>query len=147
MTSLLDYKSALKGLAWTPVRREDGRFYFESLNPKAAPVVDPVTDVLEAAASAEVDQEIAAEGMALDDDYDARLRLYRQIVARQGQAGFRAALLEAYRGRCAITGFDAAPALEGAHLRPYRGTESNIVTNGLLLRRYPHPLRSAPSGC
>lgn len=107
------------GLA-LPVRWSDGRFYFESLNPKAVPVVDPVSDVLEAMARAEVDQETAAESEALDDDYDARLRIYRQIVSRQGQAAFRAVLLEAYSGRCAITGFDAVPALEGAHLRPYR---------------------------
>jgi putative restriction endonuclease len=127
------------GLA-LPVRRSDGRFYLESLNPKAVPVVDPVSDVLEAMASAEVDQEVAAEGGTLDDDYDARLRVYRQIVARRGQAGFRAALLEAYRGRCAVTGFDAAAALEGAHLRPYRGPESNAVTNGLLLRADIHTL-------
>jgi hypothetical protein len=109
------------GLA-LPVQWSDGRFYIESLNPKAMPVVDPVSDVLEAMASAEVDQRIAAEGGELDDDYDARLRVYRQIVARRGQAGFRAALLEAYRGRCAITGFNAAVALEGAHLRPIPGT-------------------------
>ena len=127
------------GLA-LPVRWSDGRFYFESLNPKAVPVVDPVSDVLEAMASAEVDQEVAAETGTLDDDYDARLRVYRQIVARRGQAGFRAALLEAYRGRCAVTGFDAAAALEGAHLRPYRGPESNVVTNGLLLRADIHTL-------
>jgi putative restriction endonuclease len=118
----------------------DGRFYFESLNPKAIPVIDPVNDVLEAMASTEVDQETAAAGEALDDDYDARLRVVRQIVARRGQAGFRAALLEAYRGRCAITGFDAAAALEGAHLRPYRGPDSNAVTNGLLLRADIHTL-------
>jgi hypothetical protein len=127
------------GLA-LPVSWSDGRFYFESLNPKAVPVVDPVSDVLEAMASAEVDQEAAAEGGALDDDYDARLRVVRQIVARRGQARFRAALLEAYIGRCAVTGFDAAPALEGAHLRPYRGPESNDVTNGLLLRADIHTL-------
>jgi hypothetical protein len=127
------------GLAF-PVRWSDRYFYFESLNPKAVPVVDPVIDVLEAAARAEVDQEIATESEALDDDYDARRRVYRQIVARQGQADFRAALLEAYRGRCAITGFDATPALEGAHLRPYRGPESNAVTNGLLLRADIHTL-------
>jgi putative restriction endonuclease len=127
------------GLA-LPVRWSDGRFYLESLDPKAAPVVDPVIDVLEAMANAEVDQEIAAESGALDDDYDARRRVIRQIVARQGQAEFRAALLEAYRGRCAITGFDAAAALEGAHLRQYRGPESNDVTNGLLLRADIHTL-------
>ena len=61
-------------------------------------------------------------------------------MARRGQAGFRAALLEAYGGRCAVTGFDAVPALEGAHLRPYRGPESNHVTNGLLLRADIHTL-------
>jgi putative restriction endonuclease len=127
------------GLA-LPVRWSDGRFYFESLNPKAVPVVDPVSDVLEAMAIAEVDQEVAAQGGTLDDDYDARLRVYRQIVARRGQAAFRAALLEAYSGRCAVTGCDAAPALEGAHLRPYRGPESNVVTNGLLLRTDIHTL-------
>jgi len=127
------------GLA-LPVRWEDGFFYFESLNPKAAPVIDPVSDVLEAMAHAEVDEELAAESGAFDDDYDARRRVYREIVARQGQAGFRTALLEAYGGRCAITGFDAAPALEGAHLCPYRGPESNVVTNGLLLRSDIHTL-------
>ena len=127
------------GLA-LPVSWSDGRFYFESLNPRAILVVDPVSDVLEATASAEVDQEAAVEGGAPDDDYDARLRVVRQIVARRGQAGFRAALLDAYSGRCAVTGFDAAPALEGAHLRPYRGPDSNHVTNGLLLRADIHTL-------
>jgi putative restriction endonuclease len=127
------------GLA-LPVRLSDGRFYFESVNPKAMPVIDPVSDVLDAMARAEVDQELAAESGTLDDDYDARRRVYREIVARQGQAGFRAALLEAYGGRCPITDFDAAPALEGAHLRPYRGPESNVVTNGLLLRSDIHTL-------
>src|ERR1700733_10441592 len=64
------------GLA-TPVRWADGYFYFESLNPRAAPASDPVNDVLEATASAELDQE-----SPLEDAYDARLRVYRQIVAR-----------------------------------------------------------------
>jgi putative restriction endonuclease len=127
------------GLAM-PVRWSDGYFFFESLHPKAVPVIDPVSDVLEATARAEVDLKAAADSRALGDDYDARLRVYRQIVSRRGQAGFRAALLEAYQGQCAVTGCDAAPALEGAHLRPYRGPESNTVTNGLLLRADIHTL-------
>ena len=127
------------GLAM-PVRWSDGYFFFESLSPKAVPVIDPISDVLEATARAAVDQQAATDAGALDDDYDARLLIYRQIVARQGQSGFRAALMEAYQGRCAITGYDAAPALEGAHLRPYRGPESNTVTNGLLLRADIHTL-------
>ena len=127
------------GLAM-PVRWSEGYFFFESLHPKAAPVIDPVSDVLEATARADVDQETAADSGALDDDYDARLRVFRQIVARQGQSGFRAALIEAYQGRCAVTGCDATVALEAAHLRPYRGFESNAVTNGLLLRADIHTL-------
>ncbi len=55
------------GLAM-PVRWSDGFFYFESLNPKAVSVIDPVSDVLEAMASAEVDQEAAADARALDDE-------------------------------------------------------------------------------
>jgi putative restriction endonuclease len=127
------------GLA-QPVQLSEERFYFESLNPKAVPAVDPVSDILEAIANAQVDQEDATERATLDDDYDARLRVRRQIVARQGQATFRASLVDAYGGRCAITGFDAVAALEGAHLRPYRGPESNSVTNGLLLRADIHTL-------
>ena len=127
------------GLA-LPVRWSDGYFFFESLDPPAAPVTDPVSDVLEATARAELEQETPPGGEGLDDDYDARLRVYRQIVARRGQPGFRAALLEAYQGRCAITGCDAPAALEAAHLRPYRGPDSNDVTNGLLLRADIHTL-------
>jgi putative restriction endonuclease len=127
------------GLAM-PVRWSDGYFFFESLNPRAMPVTDPVSDILEATALAEADQEAAARGEDPKDDYDARLRVFRQIVARRGQSAFREALLEAYQGRCAITGCDAAAALEGAHLRPYRGPDSNAVTNGLLLRADIHTL-------
>jgi putative restriction endonuclease len=130
------------GLA-LPVQRSDRRFYLESLDPKAAPVIDPVSDVLVAMSYIEVDQELVAEG-APDDDYDARRRVVREIVARWGQAGFRAALLDAYRGRCAITGYDAAESLEAAHLRPYRGPESNVVSNGLLLRADIHTLFDLP---
>ena len=127
------------GLA-LPVRWSDGYFFFESLDPPAEPVTDPVSDVLEATARAELEQETPPGGEGLGDDYDARLRVYRQIVARRGQPGFRAALLEAYQGRCAITGCDAPAALEAAHLRPYRGPDSNTVTNGLLLRADIHTL-------
>jgi putative restriction endonuclease len=127
------------GLAM-PVQWSEGRFFLESLDPPARLTSDPMTDVLEAAATAEVDQEAEDDTKTLSDDYDARRRVFRQIVARGGQSGFRAALLEAYRGRCAITGCEAPAALEGAHLRPYCGPESNNVTNGVLLRADIHTL-------
>ena len=72
------------GLAM-PVRWSDGYFFFESLNPRAMPVIDPVNDVLEATARAELDQEEATGSGAPGDDYDARLRVYRQIVAGRGR--------------------------------------------------------------
>ena len=125
------------GLA-VPVKWSDGYFFLESLDPQASPVTDIVSDVLEATARAELDEVTAATVPA--DDYDARLRIYRQIVARRGQSGFRAALMDAYRGRCAVTGCDVPEALEAAHLRPYRGPESNTVPNGLLLRSDVHTL-------
>ncbi len=48
------------GLA-LPVRWSDEYFFFESLNPKAVPVIDPVSDVMEATARAEVDLEAATD--------------------------------------------------------------------------------------
>jgi putative restriction endonuclease len=124
------------GLAM-PVRWSDGYFFLESMSVTSARASD-ATGVLEAEARSEFDAESAAE--APNTDYDARRRTYRQIVARQGQSTFRAALMEAYRGRCAITGCDATVVLEAAHLRPYRGPDSNTVTNGLLLRADIHTL-------
>ena len=126
------------GLA-VPVRWSDGYFFLESLNPPGVPSGEIVSDVLEATARIELDQQEQG-GDVPADDYDARLRAYRQIVARQGQSGFRAALFDAYQGRCAITGCDAPWVLEAAHLRPYRGPDSNTVTNGLLLRCDLHTL-------
>jgi hypothetical protein len=73
-------------------------------------------------------------------DADARTRVRRDIVARQGQAQFRDALMRAYGGRCAVTGCDSPYALEAAHIRPYRGEHTNIVSNGLLLRADIHTL-------
>ena len=67
---------------------------------------------------------------------DARERTIRAIVQRQGQSKFRTELLKAYSGQCAITDCDA----EAAHIFPYLGTDTNHVTNGLLLRADIHTL-------
>jgi putative restriction endonuclease len=124
------------GLA-LPVRWSEGYFFLESIDPPTTLASDVVSEVLEATARTELDE---APVTIPDDDYDARLRIYRQIVARQGQPAFRAALMDAYRGRCAVTGCDVPAALEAAHLRPYRGPESNAAINGLLLRADIHTL-------
>jgi putative restriction endonuclease len=71
---------------------------------------------------------------------DERNRLVAEVAAREGQNAFRTAVMEAYGQRCAITGFDAVQALEAAHIYPYRGTATNVVSNGLLLRADLHRL-------
>src|SRR5205823_2979542 len=68
---------------------------------------------------------------------DGRRRIQ---ASRQGQFAFRAALIEAYGGRCAMTGCDILEVLEAAHIVPYRGPSTNAVSNGLLLRADIHTL-------
>ena len=83
------------------------------------------------------DEEGYFEPATLEDERERKLR---EIVQRRGQPEFRKKLLFAYRGRCAITGCDVASALEAAHISPYRGPDSNHVTNGVLLRADIHTL-------
>ena len=71
---------------------------------------------------------------------DARKKITASITQRQGQAAFRQSLLNAYGGSCCITGCDVEQALEAAHIVPYRGPETNLVKNGLLLRSDIHIL-------
>ena len=86
---------------------------------------------------------VAAEKLgAFDpiDAKDARQRIIASIVRRRGQPQFRKMLLAEYKNRCAATGCDCIDALEAAHIYPYRGSETNDVTNGLLLRADLHTL-------
>lgn len=71
---------------------------------------------------------------------DGRNKVLLEVVRRQGQPQFRAKLIEAYGGRCAVTGCDVEAVLEAAHISPYRGAETNLVQNGLLLRADIHTL-------
>ncbi|AJK46015.1 HNH endonuclease [Burkholderia plantarii] len=90
---------------------------------------------------AQAEAEVAASGEFDPNSIeDARQRLYRAIVRRQGQPAFRRALLNAYERRCAITGCAVEQVLEAAHIVPYRGPATNHVTNGLLLRGDLHTL-------
>lgn len=78
-----------------------------------------------------------------DLDRDTRKTVTTVKAVREGQSLFRAQLLEAYRGRCAITGYDLPDALEAAHISPYRGRQTNLISNGLLLRADIHGLFDA----
>jgi hypothetical protein len=68
-------------------------------------------------------------------EFDLRL-----IEKRRGQPQFREALMRAYGRACALTGCDAEPALEAAHIRPFCDGAGSQVTNGLLLRADIHTL-------
>lgn len=86
--------------------------------------------------SAQADDPAFDPASALDE----RERALRAISIRRGQPTFRADLLNAYDGRCAITGCDVSDVLEAAHISPYGGPSTNRVANGLLLRADIHTL-------
>lgn len=71
---------------------------------------------------------------------DAREKVLASIIRRQGQPKFRKTILQAYSGKCCITGCNVEAVLEAAHIIPYQGTDTNHVTNGLLLRADIHNL-------
>ncbi|WP_242449028.1 HNH endonuclease [Burkholderia metallica] len=72
------------------------------------------------------------------DEWIAR---YIAQLIRPEQAAFRQAVLDAYDGRCAISGCDIQEALEAAHLRgrDWRAGH-NDAADGILLRRDLHAL-------
>lgn len=82
---------------------------------------------------------IADEGL-FDPSEDARRRVMAAIVQREGQPAFRKRLLDAYGSVCAITGCRVSSLLEAAHIVPYRGPQTNQVSNGLPLRADLHKL-------
>lgn len=67
-------------------------------------------------------------------------RLLQEVKRRLGQTEFRASLIEAYGGKCAITACDVLDALEAAHIVPHSEVESSDPSNGLLLRADIHTL-------
>ncbi|MDR0212048.1 MAG: HNH endonuclease [Pseudomonas putida] len=88
-----------------------------------------------------IEQALDTQGAFDPDDLsDARTRTLASIVRRRGQPQFRKQLLKAYKGRCAMTGCTLPQVLEAAHIHPYLGDETNVVTNGLLLRADVHTL-------
>jgi putative restriction endonuclease len=70
---------------------------------------------------------------------ERRIAMAAQI-RREGQGAFRARLLGAYAGRCAITGEHTEPVLDAAHIQPYLGAWSNHIQNGLALTKEFHAL-------
>lgn len=74
------------------------------------------------------------------EDLEEQERVLASVRRRLGQPAFRAALMQAYDGKCAISGCTVTQVLEAAHIVPYRGKDSNYVQNGILLRADLHTL-------
>jgi hypothetical protein len=87
---------------------------------------------------------VIVNGMKTSITFEAAKKEIQKDIARRfnrkGQYKFRKDLLEAYNGRCAITGCEIEEALEAAHIIPYCLTKNNTVLNGLLLRADLHTL-------
>jgi hypothetical protein len=99
-------------------------------------VSNPVEEALAVA------EEAAEQAATFDptDVADARKRVTADIIRRRGQPAFRKALMDAYGDACAITGCNLPAVLEAAHIPPYKGDHTNVVSHGLLLRADIHTL-------
>lgn len=91
-------------------------------------------------AQAQAQEEAFAQEPPITSDHDARVWALTAVALRQGQAAFRAQILEAYGHQCAITGCKAIAVLEAAHIVPYRGEHTHRLDNGLPLRADIHTL-------
>ncbi|GAB0153546.1 HNH endonuclease [Marinobacterium sp. BA1] len=117
---------------------DEGYFYLESYDSDRAFNPGPRAEIERITQQLEINEETGSYNP--DNVSDSRKKIIASIVQRRGQAKFRAQLIEAYRGYCAITGCDTIPALEAAHITPYKGDDSNATANGLLLRADIHTL-------
>ena len=115
-------------------RTTSGGHRYVLLHDSDLDIVTP-EDIANAQADIDEDSEFAIGSIG-----DERSRKAGCIVQRRGQSSFRRRLLRVYDGVCAITGCDAADALEACHIRPYMGASSNDIRNGVLLRSDVHTL-------
>jgi hypothetical protein len=76
----------------------------------------------------------------IDAPVDERRKQESGRAVRDGAERFRRDLLKTWGGQCAIAGTHVAEALDGAHIYPYLGDNTNLVINGVLLRADLHRL-------
>lgn len=123
--------------------------------PTIEPVVDKPQEVIEPVDKPLTHNSVINESVRLPDPIDElskkldsegffneqnEEKTNKSIAWRRGQPEFRRKLLEAYKGRCVITGCSSEEALEAAHIEPYSKTKNNDPKNGILLRADIHTL-------
>ena len=122
------------GVGVRPKRYQASVVYLEDWNPRALRVrvafahpdrIDEISVRLDAAVPADAPE----RRYALQD---CRRRVHQPM--------FRAVLIDAYRGRCAISGLPEKRLLDAAHIVPDRDPELGqpVVANGLLLSKIHH---------
>ncbi len=108
--------------------------YFGSPVPSESPMEGRVKDML---TDAGVDPaEIDLRGLTEDQ----RELVEKFVHLRKGQQDFRKKLLKAYDGTCAVSGTSVERTLDAAHISDYKGLQTQLVPNGLLLRTDLHRL-------
>lgn len=83
------------------------------------------------------------EGFSPADIVDSRVKRQALIATRRGGPKFRNEVRTAYGDVCCMSGADDLAALEAAHIAPYQGDASDVVSNSLLLRADLHKLHDA----
>lgn len=125
--------------------RYEGTFFYES---HLSPESKPTSFILRREPTESIDTCLKKIERKQDTQFafnpsntrDARERTLTSIVRRRGQTRFRKLLLKAYEGRCAVTKCEIQPILEAAHIHPYLGDQTDVVSNGLLRRADIHTL-------
>lgn len=136
-------KDGVTAIAWELARGEDVPPGILSkggtiTNPALEGIIEGIIENGLSLAQAGDESDDAHDGF--HDLEDERRRRVAGQAVRQGQNGFRNAVLEAYDNTCAVTGMDLPAALQAAHIAPYRGLQSHAVSNGLCLRSDIHAL-------
>jgi hypothetical protein len=132
MYSLLDLFVSIADGKQTRFPEMLNKFYDWYLQEESVNTRDSDNDNLE-----DLESELDFDPENISDD---RKRNIIESVQREGQAKFRAELLNVYNGKCAMTDCDVEAVLEAAHILPYNGIKSNYIANGLLLRSDIHKL-------
>jgi len=124
------------GVPW----RADRHSSEETENPGGNVTREAYEDLLEALKAADSEPAVVAGGMMSSGDGPRDVFVQRAIRLRRGQAQFRAQLMKAYDGACAVTGSTAHAVLEAAHIVPFAEGGPTDPSNGLLLRSDIHTL-------
>lgn len=82
----------------------------------------------------------ALGGTKTPEEDEAQKQSYYLTLVRPEQASFRKKLLDAYGGRCAVTGSSVPEVLEAAHVEPFSMGGKDNLQNGILLRADLHLL-------